>query len=82
MKEDAIKKLERYSDCHNHKFLELTYEALPDDHDKNVFLDIACFFVGKDKDCTIKVLDDCGFHATAEIRNLIDISWQRLLTTS
>ncbi|KAF3617123.1 hypothetical protein FXO38_20723 [Capsicum annuum] len=60
----------------------VNYEALSDDHDKNVFLDIACFFVGKDKDCTIKVLDDCGFHAAAEIRNLIDISWQRLLTTS
>ncbi|KAF3621603.1 putative TMV resistance protein N-like [Capsicum annuum] len=72
MWEDAIKKLERYSECHNHKFLELSYEALPDDHDKNVFLDIACFFVGKDKDYTIKVLDDCGFHATAEIQNLSD----------
>ncbi|KAH0733371.1 hypothetical protein KY289_004559 [Solanum tuberosum] len=72
MWEGAIQKLERYSECHNHKVLELSYEALPDDHDKNVFLDIACFFVGKDKDYTIKVLDECGFHATAEIQNLID----------
>ncbi|KAK6805222.1 hypothetical protein RDI58_003007 [Solanum bulbocastanum] len=72
MWEGAIQKLERYSECHNHKVLELSYEALPDDHDKNVFLDIACFFVGKDKDYTIKVLDECGFHATAEIQILID----------
>lgn len=72
MWEGAIQKLEGYSESHNHKVLELSYEALPDDHDKNVFLDIACFFVGKDKDYTIKVLDECGFHATAEIQNLID----------
>ncbi|KAJ8572683.1 hypothetical protein K7X08_009194 [Anisodus acutangulus] len=72
MWEGAIKKLERYSEFHDHKVLELSYEALPDDHGKNVFLDIACFFVGKDKDYTIKVLDECGFHATAEIQNLID----------
>ncbi|XP_060167526.1 disease resistance protein RPV1-like isoform X1 [Lycium barbarum] len=70
--ENAIKKLERYSECHSHKVLELSYEALPDDHEKNVFLDIACFFVGKDRDYTIKILDECGFHATAEIQNLID----------
>lgn len=70
--EAAINKLERYSEFHKHKILELSYEALPDDHEKNVFLDIACFFVGKDKDYTIKILDECGFHATAEIQNLID----------
>ncbi|XP_019230927.1 PREDICTED: disease resistance protein RML1A-like isoform X2 [Nicotiana attenuata] len=70
--EAAINKLERYSEFHNHKILELSYEALPDDHEKNVFLNIACFFVGKDKDYTIKILDECGFHATAEIQNLID----------
>jgi len=52
--------------------LKISYENLQDEHDKNLFLHIACFFVGKDKDWTVQVLNECDFYATIGIHNLID----------
>ncbi|XP_052205812.1 disease resistance protein RPV1-like isoform X2 [Diospyros lotus] len=52
--------------------LKISYENLQDEHDKNLFLHIACFFVGKDKDWTVQVLNKCDFYTTIGIHNLID----------
>ncbi|KAM7470197.1 hypothetical protein LguiA_008380 [Lonicera macranthoides] len=52
--------------------LKISYDSLQDNHDKRLFLDIACFFVGKNKDYTIKILEKCDFHAKIGIQNLID----------
>ncbi|KAM7474156.1 hypothetical protein LguiB_021399 [Lonicera macranthoides] len=52
--------------------LKLSYDSLEDDHDKRLFLHIACFFVGIDKDYTIKILEKCDLHAKVGIQNLID----------
>ncbi|XP_052209756.1 disease resistance protein RPV1-like [Diospyros lotus] len=54
------------------EILKLSYDSLPDDHDKNLFLDIACFFVGGDIDTTITILKGCYDFALAGIQNLID----------
>ncbi|XP_052209753.1 disease resistance protein RUN1-like isoform X1 [Diospyros lotus] len=54
------------------EILKLSYDSLQDDHDKNLFLDIACFFVGGDIDTTITILKDCYDFALAGIQNLID----------
>lgn len=70
--ESKLEELERLSNCHIHRILEMSYEALPDDHEKNLFLDIACFFVGKDKDYTVQILDGCDYYTTAGIQNLIE----------
>ena len=51
----------------------ISYDGL-DDKEKNIFLDIACFFKGEDKDHVIKILDGCGFFAVCGIRGLIDKS--------
>ncbi|CAN6564252.1 unnamed protein product [Malus baccata var. baccata] len=46
--------------------LRISFEGL-DDKEKAIFLDISCFFIGKDKDYIAKILDGCGFSATIGI---------------
>ncbi|KAM7469955.1 hypothetical protein LguiA_008138 [Lonicera macranthoides] len=52
--------------------LKISYDSLQDDHDKRLFLHIACFFVGTNNDYAIKILEKCDLHAKIGIRNLID----------
>ncbi|KAK2975411.1 hypothetical protein RJ640_029284 [Escallonia rubra] len=70
--ESALKKLESIPEGEILKKLKISYDSLQDDHDKNLFLNIACLFVGKDKDWTITILDGCGFYTKIGIHNLID----------
>ncbi|XP_021803942.1 putative disease resistance protein At4g11170, partial [Prunus avium] len=53
--------------------LKISYDSLQDNHDQDLFLHVACFFIGKDEDVTMKILDGCDFHTTVGIQNLIDI---------
>ncbi|KAJ9676002.1 hypothetical protein PVL29_024806 [Vitis rotundifolia] len=53
--------------------LRISYDGL-DDKEKNIFLDIACFFKGEDKDYVIEILDGCGFFPLCGIRTLINKS--------
>lgn len=55
------------------KVLRISYNGL-DRRDKEIFLDIACFFTGKDKDRVRKKLDSCGFNSDIGIRELVDKS--------
>ncbi|KAL6289856.1 hypothetical protein ACE6H2_007366 [Prunus campanulata] len=52
--------------------LRVSYDSLQDDHDRKLFLHIACFFIGKDKDYIVKILDGCDFYTIVGIQNLID----------
>ena len=52
--------------------LRISYDSLQDDHDKDLFLHIACFFVGWDRGWTIKILDGCDFYTIVGIQNLVD----------
>ncbi|CAL5340851.1 unnamed protein product [Camellia sinensis] len=52
--------------------LKISYDSLQDDHDKNLFLHIACFFVGMDEDWVTTILNGCDFYTTVGIQNLID----------
>ncbi|XP_057987886.1 disease resistance protein RPV1-like isoform X2 [Hevea brasiliensis] len=70
--ESELRKLEEIPDGKIQKILRISCDSLQDDHDKNIFLDIACFFVGMDKDYVVKILDECGFYTVVGLQNLID----------
>ncbi|CAL5378150.1 unnamed protein product [Camellia sinensis] len=69
--ESASKKLEAIPDSQILKKLKISYDSL-DDHDGNLFLDVACFLVRKDRDFIISILDGCDFHTRVGIDNLVD----------
>ncbi|XP_022743847.1 putative disease resistance protein At4g11170 [Durio zibethinus] len=68
---NALEKLEAIPDSKIQKILRVSYDSLQDDHDKNLFLDIACLFIGKDRDYTTAIQDGCGFYTIDGIENLI-----------
>ncbi|KAL4605164.1 hypothetical protein ACB092_09G009500 [Castanea dentata] len=53
--------------------LKLSYDGL-EEMWKEIFLDIACFFTGYEKNYVILILENCGFHAIIGIRVLMDKS--------
>ncbi|MED6123320.1 hypothetical protein PIB30_047974 [Stylosanthes scabra] len=68
--ESALRKLKVYPNMEVYNVLKLSYDGL-DDSEKNIFLDIAFFFKGEDKDDVIRLLDSCGFFAAIGIDTLI-----------
>ncbi|XP_028119134.1 TMV resistance protein N-like [Camellia sinensis] len=50
--------------------LQISYDALQL-VEKEIFLDIACFFSGKNKNDVTKILDSCGFHPIIGIDVLV-----------
>ncbi|XP_052192452.1 disease resistance protein RPV1-like isoform X7 [Diospyros lotus] len=70
--ESALKKLKAIPNNDVLETLAASFESLQDDLDKKLFLHIACFFVGKDKDYTVKVLDECELYPTVGIHSLVD----------
>ncbi|CAH2033800.1 unnamed protein product [Thlaspi arvense] len=50
-----------------------------DGNEKNIFLDLACFFIGKNRDHVVHLLNACGFFTSLGISNLIDESLVSLL---
>ncbi|KAM7489109.1 hypothetical protein LguiB_026593 [Lonicera macranthoides] len=68
----TLEKLEVIPETRILKVLQISFNSLQDDHDKNLFLHIACFFVGHEKDETIKILEACDFFPLCGIQNLID----------
>ncbi|XP_012089185.1 disease resistance protein RPV1 isoform X2 [Jatropha curcas] len=70
--ESALEKLRAIPDSKLHKILRISYDSLQDDHDKNLFLHIACFFIGRNGDYVIKILDGCEFYTKVGLQNLID----------
>ncbi|TYG47808.1 hypothetical protein ES288_D11G371400v1 [Gossypium darwinii] len=56
----AIERLKRDSNKEILDKLQISFDGL-EEREKNIFLDIACFFNGEKKDFVIKVLDGCEF---------------------
>ncbi|KAK1418438.1 hypothetical protein QVD17_27583 [Tagetes erecta] len=50
--------------------LKKSYDSLPYDSDRELFLHIACFFVGIDMDCVVKILEP-DYSAVSRIKTLI-----------
>ncbi|CAI9273408.1 unnamed protein product [Lactuca saligna] len=51
--------------------LRISFDTL-DDTEKDIFLDIACFFNGAEKEFAIKIFDGCGFFGAIGISTLVD----------
>lgn len=51
--------------------LKICYDGL-DDNEKEILLDIACFFKGEDKDFVLRILKSCDFYAEIGVRVLCD----------
>ncbi|XP_024161437.2 disease resistance protein RUN1 [Rosa chinensis] len=70
--ESALNKLKAIPNGEIMKKLKISYDSLQDDHDRNLFLHIACFFIGMEKGIIVTILDDCDFFTEVGIQNLID----------
>ncbi|KAH9781649.1 Disease resistance-like protein DSC1 [Citrus sinensis] len=71
--ESAINKLKRIPNMEIQNVLKVSFDDL-DDEEKDIFLDIVCFFKGKDKDFIINFLNACGFDAQIGISDLVNKS--------
>ncbi|XP_054780083.1 disease resistance protein RPV1-like [Prosopis cineraria] len=71
--ESELEKLRKCPHPEIQNILKVSYDGL-DDMDKEIFLDIAFFFIGEEKDRVIHVLEACGFKAVSGIQNLMDKS--------
>ena len=54
--------------------LKVSFDGLKDFTEKQIFLDIACFFIGMDKNDVIQILNGCGFFADIGIKVLVERS--------
>ncbi|XP_020409809.1 disease resistance protein LAZ5 isoform X3 [Prunus persica] len=70
--ESHLEKLERSPDGDIQKILRISFDGLPDQEKKEIFLDISCFFIGMDKDYVAQILKGCGFAQPIGISVLIE----------
>jgi len=52
--------------------LKISFNGLRNEIEKDLFLDVCCFFVGKDRAYVTKILNGCGVDADSGIRVLIE----------
>ncbi|XP_024200134.1 disease resistance protein RUN1-like [Rosa chinensis] len=71
--EGELDKLKKFPDENIQNVLRFSYDGLQK-HEKDIFLDIACYYKGKHIDDVKRILDASGFCANAGIRLLIDMS--------
>nr|XP_048322180.1 disease resistance protein RUN1-like [Ziziphus jujuba var. spinosa] len=71
--ESALDRLKEYPNKEIMKVLQISFDGL-EETVKNIFLDIACFFKGFNKNYVIQIMGDCGFYPEIGIGVLIDKS--------
>nr|XP_043632997.1 disease resistance protein Roq1-like [Erigeron canadensis] len=81
--ESALMRLAKSQDDKIFETLKLSFDYL-NDSEKQIFLDIVCFYKGKDVDYVTRILDCCGFEPVIGIsvlveKSLITISWDNTL---
>jgi hypothetical protein len=70
----VLEKLKIIPNHQVHEKLKISYDGLNDDTEKSTFLDIACFFIGMDRNDVIQILNGCGFFAEIGISVLVERS--------
>nr|XP_011468890.1 PREDICTED: protein SUPPRESSOR OF npr1-1, CONSTITUTIVE 1-like [Fragaria vesca subsp. vesca] len=69
--EDVLEKIKKIPHRDIQDVLRTSFEGL-DDLEREIFLDIACFFKGISKGYVTKILDGCGFFSHCGLRVLAD----------
>ncbi|KAF3457216.1 hypothetical protein FNV43_RR01873 [Rhamnella rubrinervis] len=69
----ALDRLKEYPKNEIMRVLRISFDGL-EETEKNIFLDVACFFNGKSKDEVMNIMDCCGFFPEIGIRSLVDKS--------
>ncbi|XP_020221375.1 LOW QUALITY PROTEIN: TMV resistance protein N-like [Cajanus cajan] len=72
--ENVLEKLKRIPNHQIQKKLKISYDGLNDDTERDIFLDIACFFIGMDRNDVVHILNGCGLFAENGIRVLVERS--------
>ncbi|MCH85924.1 TIR-NBS-LRR resistance protein [Trifolium medium] len=67
----ALAKLKKIPNTEIDGILRWSYNEL-DEQEKDIFLDIACFFKGHERHKVTKILNECGFFADIGIKHLLD----------
>jgi len=70
----ALSKLEKIPNDQVQQKLRISYDGLEDYTEKDIFLDICCFFIGKNRADVTEMLNGCGLHADIGIAVLIERS--------
>ncbi|KAL5845737.1 hypothetical protein ACOSQ3_009261 [Xanthoceras sorbifolium] len=71
--ESALHKLHKIPNPEIHNILRIGYDAL-DREEKNILLDIGCFFKGEYRNYVMELLNSCYFSAQARLSVLVDKS--------
>ena len=72
--EGVLHKLEKFPNNWVQKTLRVSYDSLSNDTEKDIFLDVCCFFIGKDRGYVTEILNGCELCADDGIRVLIERS--------
>ncbi|KAF5470120.1 hypothetical protein F2P56_010659 [Juglans regia] len=67
----VLNKYKQIPDINIQSVLRVSYDGL-EDNEKDMFLDIACFFKGGPLDDVIKIFENCSFSPDYGIRRLVD----------
>ncbi|XP_028763089.1 TMV resistance protein N-like [Neltuma alba] len=72
--DSVLEKLQQIPNDKIHEKLKISYEGLSDQTEKDIFLDVCCFFIGKDKSYATQILNGCGLNADIGIIRLVERS--------
>ncbi|KAL4194060.1 hypothetical protein AMTRI_Chr05g66820 [Amborella trichopoda] len=76
--EEAVKNLKPISEKDVMPTLKISFDDL-NEETKQMFLDIACFFIGEDRDYTIDIWKCCGFPVLNSIRKLLQRTLKKII---
>ena len=71
--ESALLQYEKYPNGEIYQILKVSYDGL-EETEKDIFLDISCFFKGRSKDFVVNILDKCSLYPNSGIPILVNKS--------
>ncbi|CAM8922017.1 unnamed protein product [Rhodiola kirilowii] len=72
MWENLLKELEEYPDHEVFNVFKLSFECIDDKYTKDLFLYIACYFIGMDKEYSLKILGNCKLRPISGMEKLVN----------